>query len=235
MNKLFSNAFSFVGATILLASYATATLAEDSKNSGFLKDYSLLKQEQDSASSPVQRYINPKLSSGSYKKIIIDPVVYFPEAQPSEKVDAETLAEIKSYLTDTLRQKVGDQIPLVDQPGPGVVQMRTAITGVAAQKQGLKPYELVPIGFLISRMKTAKLDSAVNVEVELLDSVSGELLGEVVKQGVGDAVDAAADAKLTFSDVQPVLDRWSIQAADFAKSGFVVDTGGATAADILGQ
>jgi hypothetical protein len=225
MGKLFNKGLSGACVAIFLASSAAVAVADEQKNSGFLKDYSLLQQQQDSAGAPVQRYINPKLASGTYKKILIEPVVYYPEAQPSEKVDAATLAQIKSYLTEQLRQRVGGKIPVVDEPAADVVRMRVAIAGVAAQKPGLKPYELVPIGFLVSRMKTQKLDSVVNVEAELRDSVSGELLGEVVKQGVGNQVDASPDAKLNFSDVQPILDGWATQAADFAAAGFTVGSG----------
>jgi len=233
MTTLFSK--TVIGAAIVLASYAGVALAGDAKNSGFLKDYSLLQQAQDAAGNSVERYVNPKLSAGSYSKIMIDPVVYFPEPKPTDKVDAATLAQIKSYLTETLNQKVGAKGALADAPGPGVIRMRVAITAVAAQKPGLKPYELVPIGFLISRMKTPTLDAVVNVEVELLDSVTGELLGEVVKQGTGNQLATTPDAKLTFAEVQPVLDIWSTQAADFAASGFAVNTGSDSAAGSLGQ
>jgi Protein of unknown function (DUF3313) len=233
MTKIFNKAIA--GATILIAAYASVALAGDSKNSGFLKDYSLLQQAQDAAGNQVQRYSNPKLSAGGYSKIMIDPVVYYPEPQPSDKVDAETLEQIKGYLIQTLNQKVGAKAALVDGPGPGVVRMRAAITAVAAQKPGLKPYELIPIGFLVSRLKTPVLDAVVNVEVELVDSVSGELLGEVVKQGTGNQLGAAADSKLTFAEVQPVLDAWSTQAADFAASGFAVNTGSDSAAGSMGQ
>jgi hypothetical protein len=219
---------------IFLASCAVVAVADEQKNSGFLKDYTLLQQQQDSAGAPVQRYINPKLSAGSYKKIMIEPVIYYPEPQPSEKVDAATLEQVRNYLTDQLRQRIGSKIPVVDQPAADVVRMRVAITGVAAEKPGLKAYELVPIGFLVSRMKTQKLDSVVNVEAELLDGASGELLGEVVKQGTGTQVDATPDAKLKFSDVQPVLDGWATQASDFVASGFSVG-GGASGPDNMLQ
>ena len=225
MANWFSNSRKIVAVAFFLAVWAAIAVADDQKNSGFLKDYSQLQQQQDSAGNPVQRYINSKLSSGTYKKILIEPVVYYPEAKPSDKVDAATLDQIKSYLTEQLVKLIGGKVPVVDAPAADVVRMRVAITGVAAQKPGLKPYELVPIGFLVSRLKTQQLDSVVNVEAELLDSVSGELLGEVVKQGTGTQINATPDSKLTFADVQAVLDGWATQAAQFAAAGFTVSSG----------
>jgi hypothetical protein len=69
---------------------------------------------------------------------------------------------------------------------------------------------LVPAGYAqaevvsaVTRGETANLE----VEVDVVDSVSGERMGAEVRKGVGAKL-ASKDATLTLTDVQPLLDKW---------------------------
>jgi len=207
---------------------ATDNLVHKDQYSGFLKDYSQLKEEKDANKEPVMRYINSKLVSGAYNKIIIDPVVFYPEPHADENVDADTLSQIKDYFDKDLRQKIGEQAAIVDQAGPGVVRMRVAISAVADEAAALKPYQYIPFAFLLHAVKKAAGKSAMDAdlfaELELVDSQSGERLGAVVKKGIGTEVKEEKEGadkgekKVVLDNLKPVLDKWSKLAADFAGS-----------------
>lgn len=215
-----------VAATIAapVSAFAADKLVKKEQYSGFLKDYSQLKEEEDAGGKPVMRYLGPKLTAGAYRQVMLDRVDYYPEPRPDAEVDAATLEQIRGYLDRTLRQKIGEKVPVVDRAGPGVVRLRLAITAVAAETRGLKPRP--PIGMLIQGIKAAAgtgplaRDAELYAELEVLDSQSNERIGAVVKKGIGTELKAAeggkGEKKVVLDNLKPVLDDWAKLAADFA-------------------
>ena len=204
MNK----AVTLVSMGALLASFALASsgtaLAEDS---GYLGDYSALKEVKDAAGDTVMRYVNPKLKPGTYKAVMIDPTQYYPAPKPSEQVSSRTLTDISNYLDNGLRAKLGAKVTIVSEPGPGVLRIRPAITAVAPKTVGLKPYQVIPVAFVVSSVKGRGKEASIQVEVDVVDSVTGERMGASVRKGVGAKL-ASDKAALTLTDVQPLLDKW---------------------------
>jgi len=150
MKKSITNGLAMIAAAFFFGGCATGKVSEGEKHSGFLKDYSQLKQEKDAAGDPVLRYVSPQLSSRQYRQIMIDPVEYYPPPQPNETVDSATLNEIRAYLDKELRRKIGERVPVVDKPGPSVLRMRAAITAVGGERATLAVYEYLPIGLAIA-------------------------------------------------------------------------------------
>lgn len=204
MNK----AIKLVSVSALLAAFgwvsAGTALASES---GFLGDYSALKEVKDAAGDTVLRYVNPKLKPGAYKAVLLDPTQYYPAPNPSAQVSATTLTDISNYLDKGLREALGAKVVLAEQPGPGVLRIRPAITAVAPQNAGLKPYQMIPIAFVVSSVKGRGKEAAIQVEIEAVDSVSGERMGASVRKGVGAKL-ASDNAALTLADVRPLLNKW---------------------------
>lgn len=192
----------------LLASFALASagtaLAEDS---GYLGDYAALTEVKDAAGDSVMRYVNPKLKPGTYTAVMIDPTQYYPAPQPSEQVSSRTLTDISNYVDKGLRDALGAKVVVAAQPGPGVLRIRPAITAVAPKAVGLKPYQLIPVAFVVSSVKGRGKEASIQVEVEVVDSVTGERMGASVRKGVGAKL-ASDKAALALTDVQPLLDQW---------------------------
>lgn len=217
-----------VAVAVPVVASAAEKVVEKEKYSGFLKDYSQLKEEKDADGKPVMRYISPKLTSGAYGKIMIDRVDFYPAPRPDKHVDSATLHQISAYLDQALRQKIGEKATVVDQAGPDVVRMRVAITAVAAETAALKGYQYIPIALVVQGAKSAAGARAKNAELyaemEMLDSQSGERLGAVVKKGIGTEVKAAeakegeekGEKMVVLDNVKPILDNWAKLAADFA-------------------
>jgi hypothetical protein len=230
MKTLLSRVLIVTAAAMVAAAPMSTSVAgkevDKDKFSGFLKDYSQLKEEKDASGQPVLRHLSPKLTSGAYSKVMIDRVDFYPAPRPDKSVDSATLHQISAYLDKALRQKIGEKATVVDQAGPGVVRMRVAITAVAAETAALKPYQYIPIALVVQGAKAAAGARAQNAElyaeIEVLDSQSGERIGAVVKKGTGTEVEKVKEGekkgekKVTLDNVKPVLDNWAMLAADFA-------------------
>lgn len=206
----------FLGALLASVAFAPTGYAQDG-HSGFLGDYSALSEVKDAAGNSVMRYVSPKLKPGAYQAVMIDPTQYYPAPQPTEQVPASTLADIRKHMDKELRAALGAKLKLVSEPGPGVLRMRPAITAVAAQTPGLKPYQVVPIAFVFTAVKGRGKEAAINIEVEVVDSMSGERLGAAVRTGVGAKL-VNSDAQLTLTDVMPLLNAWIDTGASFVAS-----------------
>jgi hypothetical protein len=216
----------YLGAIILSLFLAScATKGGDTKepvmlNSGFLENYTILKDEKDAAGNPVRRWVSSKLNAHNYQKVMIEPVIYFPPMKPDATANAATLEAVRRYMDQTLRSKVGAQLPLVDQTGPGVVRMRVAIASVNTEAAALKAYQYIPLAYLVHKVDEAatgtNMATMVFVEAEMTDSVSGELLAEAVKSGDGTTVKEGTS--VTAADVTPLIDRWAQLAADLIAS-----------------
>lgn len=188
--------------------------------SGFLGDYSQLRETKDTLGNPLFRYISPRLKSGNYRKIMVEPVQYFPEPQPTEEVTAQALADIKSYIDQQLKAEIGKRMQLVDQPGKGVLRFRAAVTGVGKEAEGLAVYQFVPVALAITGARAAAgyhpYEAKLFVEAELQDSFSGERLGLAVRGGTGERVAKIKEGHdVSLDAFKPLLDEWVKALVDY--------------------
>lgn len=204
-----------VGVSLWTGCATTSSEApEGEQYSGFLGDYSALEKTEDAAGDELLRYVSPKIESGEYHAVLLEPTQYYPSPAPSERVSAATLEKIRSYVEQGLRNQLDTRAVLVSKPGPGVLRIRSAITAVAPQTPGLKPYQYIPIAFVVTTVKGRGEVAALNLEFDVTDSVSGERIGASVRHGTGEKL--AGDAgEITLGDVQPLLDRWIDNGSSF--------------------
>jgi RecJ-like exonuclease len=208
-----SNHWLSIGALLAAATFASVGYAAE-ENSGFLGDYSGLTEAKDASGDTLLRYVNPKIKHGTYQKVMIDHTQFYPAPKPSEQVSESTLTEISNYVDQGLHAKLGSKLTIVTEPGPGVIRIRPAITSVAAQTPGLKPYQVIPIAFIVTSAKGRGKEAAIQIEVEMVDSLTGERVGASVRKGSGAKL-ASDKAPLRLSDVKPLLDKWIDSGAAF--------------------
>jgi hypothetical protein len=226
MMTSFTRALMIFSFAALLAACAGGKVVEESQYSGFLKDYSQLKAEKDANGQPVMRYLSPKLTSGEYSKVMIDRVEFYPAPQEDKDVSWATLNQIQDYFDMQLRKKVGEQVPVVKEAGPGVVRLRVALTAVKSETAPLKAWQYIPVALVVEGAKAAAgaraKDAELYVEMDVLDSQSGQQLGAVVKSSTGTEIEEVKEGAekgkemVTLSNVEPVLDNWATLVADFA-------------------
>lgn len=209
----------------LTAAFIAAALASCAgappKNSGYLgDDYALLKEAKDPTGAPLQRFISPDFTPAKYNALMIEPFGLYPEPRPSDNVSMGAINDIRDYLNNSLRAKIGAKVQVVDKPGPGVARLRGAITALNAQTQDLKAYQYIPVAFLVTSAKDAAEggrpeDARIFVELEIQDSMTGGRLAVAVREGTGEILKQArgGQKQVTLDSVKPLLDKWIDAAA----------------------
>ena len=152
------------------------------KYSGFLGDYSTLKPNPN-MEGEMLTYVNADAmkSLRGYIACIVDPVEIF----VSTDADASSIPEmgreaVANYFQHALAGAVADAYPVVDSPGPLVLRVRAAIVGVDVGGE-VEPLEL-PTGEAAQSLGRAITIEKVGVEVELVDSETGERIAAAVDQ-----------------------------------------------------
>ena len=179
------------------------------KYSGFLQDYPEMLSGGEGALD--QYYIKEGVDIPYYKKIMLDHVVfYFNEDNEYKGIHADELKELADAFHSAMEDSLADAYPLVLNPGPGVVRIRTAITNLAPDKpdQG-EVKSVLPSDTHISKIHK-RLCSSVTVgkaamEMEFLDSMTNERLAVVVDMQGGDKGEATQS-----------LDKWEEAKKAFA-------------------
>lgn len=220
MMKLTTAIATAVLGTTLLAGCMT-TKPDQSQYSGWMKDYSNLSEFKTPSGATAMRWVSPELKQGQYRAIMIDPVTYYPAPKTGTQVSMKTLDAIPDYLAQQVRKEVGAVLPVVNKPGPGVLRFRAAITAVETPTEGLQAYEVIPIALVFAGASAAAgtrdHNTIVYMEAVMTDAESGQLLGKVVRKGIGQPLENKKD-QLTVSDTKPVIDSWAKDAAVFVRN-----------------
>lgn len=198
----------------LVSGCATTYQARKTEKSGFLGDYSQLRAGTNDEALLV--YIDPKVNFARYDKIMIDPVrIYAAQDSSLAKLSKEDLQRLVNYLDATLREQLKKDYTIVSAAGPGVMQMRVAITEAKGAKVFLDTFStLMPIGLAISEVKNLATGShtavgAAGVECEALDSVSQTRLFAAVDERVGRKITGKFDKFEKWRTANDAFDFWS--------------------------
>lgn len=174
----------FAGALLLSLQAAMAA------DSGFIDSPPQLAPDADRAGAMI--WNKPGVDPAAYTKIMIEPITIFVSPDSEYKgLSAGDLKVLADGFNETLVKTLGPEITVANQAGPGVVYLRAALTNVklAKKKRGLLGY--TPVGLVVTAAKDLagariSLTDAV-LEVEMIDSVSGERLGVLVDKAPKEA------------------------------------------------
>jgi len=188
--------------SVLLSGCSSTYQSRSVEGSGFLTNYSQLKDQ--GGDTAALSYIDPSVDFREYNKIMIDPIRAYAKDPESKmaKLPKEQQQVLLNYFDAALREELKDDYILVNQPGPGVLRLRIAITEAQGSKVVLDTISTVlPIGLVASAGKALITGKHLNVgeigaEVEGIDSMTGKR--------VFAAVDARVGRKITFR-----FDKWS--------------------------
>jgi hypothetical protein len=141
------------------------------KPTGFLSDYSKLKEE----SGHTMRYLD-EAALAKYSRFIVDPIQTRID-DPDGALTPDNVADLTSYMYDKMVkavQKSGDQIAY--RPAEGVARLRVAFTDIGKSH----PISIVPW----SSIAGLGVGGA-SVEAELVDSITGQQIAAVVQSKEG--------------------------------------------------
>jgi len=202
----------------LALSGCASKYVEPDQYSGFLKDYSALKEEKSPSGAAVMRWIEPGLNVNKFSSVYVEPSQLYPKPQATEKIPDSTLQGITQYYNQALQTQFSKVLPLAKGPGPGVLVVRPAITAVSAKTKGLRPYEVIPIALVAAGVSAATgirdQDTSLSTEAQFLDASNNKVVAQVVRKGAGADLDNS-DQVMTAKDARAVLDGWAI---DIVKS-----------------
>jgi hypothetical protein len=147
--------------------------------SGLLKDYSQLKPNPN-LDGNAMTFISTDAQKNVHKYIamIVDPVqVYLASDADQSKLPEKAHGVAARYFHKALVDAVSSAFPVVDQPGPLVLRLRSAIIGVDVGGE-------IPAGDKPANAEDT-LDRGINigkvgVEMELIDSDTGEQIAAMV-------------------------------------------------------
>ena len=172
------------------------------KTSGFLKDYSILKPVE-GADRAQLLYVKPGFNMLGYENLLLDPItIWAAEKSKLSKQEPKALSGLANYLDASTRKELSQVFTLTDKAAPGTLRMRLAITEAQASRPMLDLTSTVlPYGLALSSARKIFLGKhgsvgEARIEMELLDSETGELLA------------AAVDARAGTKAFQGKFDRW---------------------------
>jgi hypothetical protein len=161
-------------------------------NSGFLDDYSRLEPDPDRAGA--LRYVAPGVDLKQYDKLLITPIeVLYDPASKHKNISPDELKFITDRVYGALISVLEPSVPVVSQPGPGVLAVHLAVTGVRLENKKRSLLGYTPIGFATTTLANAAglrvtLKGA-GLEAELVDAQSGKVVGQLVDRGAASTAD----------------------------------------------
>jgi hypothetical protein len=199
----------FMALTVILSSAFTMAARELEKEdfSGWMDSYdSLVFNKERNAFL----FFN-EAKRGAYNKVIVEEITIYSQDQETDMQIAE---EATSYLAKGFADLLENKGLAASEPGPGVLRLKLAITGVEKSKEDLKAYNFVPVAAIFRGAQTAtgKVSTYIDTmfEAEMTDSVSGEQVVAIVAKGIEETEKRSGDA-LGFDDIKPTLDKWLAQ------------------------
>ena len=158
------------------------------------------------------RYIAPNVNWSQYTKVMISPVTVWGSVK--REVSAADAQYLANYLYQALVQQIGAKFQLVDEPGPGVMKLQTALTNAEAAVPVLRTVSmLIPQARVLATLKYVATGSypfvgSAQGEGEVTDSVTGQVLVAAIDRRIGGgSLQTAAQWQL--GDAQNVMDNWA--------------------------
>jgi hypothetical protein len=200
----------------LLTGCAASQQAREVQQSGFLgQDYERLRPGEEGEALLVYR--NPDAPWRSYDKIKLDPVtVWAGEGSEFEDFSQPERQELADTLYTMVAEELSQDFQMVDQPGPGVLQVQVAITDAQTSNPTMDTISTVlPQALLLSQAKglvTGKpgFVGEASVELRATDGQTGELIVAAVDRRVGGKSVAGAPTD-SWEDVREAYRYWAKQ------------------------
>jgi hypothetical protein len=168
--------------------------------SGFLKDYSTLREGQ--GDEPLMVYVNREVNFHIYDKVIIDPVsIIFSQDSDMAKITDADRQKMANYFFAVLEQNLSDQYIITSKPDSLTLRLRFALTDIKQSQVVMDTVSTVlPIDSAMNQIAYTTtgahtLLGDVNAEMEILDAMTGQRLAAAVdsRSGVLNNVKEACD------------------------------------------
>jgi len=209
---------------LVVTGCASTQEAKSVEKSGFLGDYSLLKEGQRSTISEGAEdealwvYKNPAADWRKYRKVILDPVTVWTSGKDSQlkDVSVEDRQRLSALLWKTFDETLRKDYEMTSQAGPDVMRIQTAITEAGSSNAVLDTVtSIIPQTRLLSGMKSlatgvSAFTGSASVELKVTDSNSGTILVEAVDRRGG--TKSLSGVTNSWNDVEEAYRFWAEKA-----------------------
>ena len=188
----------------------TAQHAPAPANSGFLSDYSKLQPAKDREG--IRSWVNRSVDFRAYERIYFQPVEVVVTPGPEYKgVQPDVLKRMTDQFDGAFRRAVSPPYKLVDKPGPGVLVVRLAITGVQPAAPSTTALDVLPIMavYNVGRATAGKSPQVgeMSAEMEVLDAQMKPVAAAVATRK-GDRSLPQSD-RVTWQHVEAICNYWA--------------------------
>jgi hypothetical protein len=213
------------GAILLLMLVVTGCAAtQEAKSvekSGFLGDYSLLKEGQRSTikegaeDQALWIYKNPSVDWRKYRKVQLDPVTVWMSQKDSQlkDVSVEDRQRLAALLWSQLDEQLRKDYQMTSQAGPDVMRIQAAITEAGSSNAVLDTVtSIIPQTRLLSGMKSlatgvSAFTGSASVEMKVTDTETGTILVAAVDRRGG--TKSLSGVTNSWNDVEQAYRFWA--------------------------
>lgn len=217
-----------IGATVagLLLGGCTSKVIEKEQYSGYLSSYDNLQEVATPSGGTAMRWVSPSWNPDAYNTIAFERLELYPAPKPNERVNQQTLDDIRNYMNTKVKATLGQNYRVVSRSsavpkGSKTLIMRAAITGVSASNEGMKWYEVVPIAAVVGATQAATghrdQDTELYIEAELIDEKNNQTVVRVVRKVFGKQLSNESQ-KITAQDFKAAIDKLNADLWAFIRS-----------------
>jgi hypothetical protein len=209
---------------LVVTGCAATQEAKSVEKSGFLGDYSLLKEgergafSQGAENQALLVYKNPAADWRKYRKVILDPMTVWTSGKDSQlkDVSVEDRQRLSALLWKKFDESLRKDYEMTSQAGPDVMHIQAAITEAESSNAFLDTVtSIVPQTRLLSGMKSlatgvSAFTGSASVELKVTDSDSGTILVEAVDRRGG--TKSLSGVTNSWNDVEEAYRFWAEKA-----------------------
>ena len=206
---------------LVVTGCASTQEAKSVEKSGFLGDYSLLKEGQRSTISEGAEdealwvYKNPAADWRKYRKVMLDPVTVWMSQKDSQlkDVSVEDRQRLAALMWSKLDESLRKDYEMTSQVGPDVMRLQVAITEAGSSNAVLDTVtSIVPQTRMLSGMKSlatgvSLFTGSASAEVKITDTATGAILFEAVDRRGG--TKSLSGVTNSWNDVEEAYRFWA--------------------------
>jgi hypothetical protein len=162
------------------------------------------------------RYIDPGAKWTQYQKVLLAPVTFW--GGDDTKVSPKDQHMLADYFHQVIEQQLSKHFELVQNPGPGVLEIQVAIVDADTATPVLRTISMVvPQARGLNTLKylatgTYGFVGSAEAEVKATDSITGQVLAAAVDKRVGGGGIKGA-AQWQWGDAENAMSTWAEQMA----------------------
>ena len=193
---------------VLLVVFLLASGASAQAPSGFLSDYSKLSPATDVPDTSI--WISKDFDFKPYRKIMLDKVEVF--VSPSSEyhgVSPDVLKGMADRFTASFKKALQSGYQIVDKPGPDVLRIRPALSGINLVRPNFNLTNVIPVVFVARAVSGANQNMNVALTGELeVRAPDDSVVAQSMSIGTGDA-SVRPGREITWREVEQTTDRWA--------------------------